>query len=196
MAYATPADLASFMSVPSVDTASATLFLQIVADEIDDYCGQSLGHQDVVALLVDGTGSADLVLPGFPVTAVASIEILQADGTWRLLVNGTDYAWSSAGIVRRTFPNTDPSAPSLVTPAWPALPSSIRVSYSRGEGVASAAIQGVNLSAAARMMSNPLALQSEQIGGMSLRYGAKSGVVEFSALEQRVLDRASDIVTA
>lgn len=196
MAYATPADLASFMQVPSVDTASATLILQIVADEMDDYVGQPLGHQDVVDLLIDGTGAAEFNLPGFPVTAVASLEVLQADSTWQLLVDGTDYAWSDAGIVRRRFPHTDPAWPSAISPAWPAWPASIRASYSRGEGTVSGAVKGVNLSAAARMMANPLALQSEQIGGMSLRYGAKTGAIEFSALELRVLDRASDIVIA
>jgi hypothetical protein len=194
MAYATPADLASFLQVPSVDTASAVLFLQLVSDEMDAYVGQALGHQDVVGLLVDGGGAAQLVLPGFPVTAVASIEVLTATGTWRLLAEGADYTWSASGILDRVRSRADPGGP--VALAWPSRQQSVRASYSRGEGTVNGSVKGVCLAAAARMFVNPSGLTSEQIGGMSLRYGQKTGAVEFSAWEEKVLGRLSDIVVA
>lgn len=196
MAYATPADLASFLQVPSVDTASATLILQLVSDEIDAYIGQSLDAITVTALLLDGPaqGSAQLVLPGFPVSAVASIEVQETDGTWTLLADGVDYHWSTSGVVNRIFSSFDPNDP--VQPAWPTWAQSIRVSYSRGDASVLSAVKGVCLSASARMFINPGGVQSEQIGGMSLRYGAKSGGVELTAIEQRVLDRLTDHVLA
>lgn len=194
MAYATPADLASFLSVPSVDTATAELMLDLVAVSMDDWCGQSLAQQTLTGLLIDGTGAAEVVLPGFPVNSVTSIETLGADGTWTLLTDGVDYTWNSSGVVRRRWPHGDPGA--LVLPAWPAGLSSIRVTYNRGAGTVKSSIKGVNLAVAARMMTNPAGLLSEQIGGMQLRYSAKTPGIEFSALEQGILDRATDPVLA
>lgn len=196
MAYATPADLASFLQVPSVDTASATLILQLVSDQIDAYVGQTLAVETVTALLLDGpaAGSAQLVLPGFPVAAVSSIEVQETDGTWTPLVEGTDYHWSTSGVVNRIFSSFDPNDP--VQPAWPTWARSVRVSYTRGDSAVVSAVKGVCLSAAARMFVNPAGIQSEQIGGMSLRYGAKSGGVELTPIEERVLDRLTDHVLA
>lgn len=196
MAYATPADLASFLQVPSVDTATATLILQIVSDEIDAYVGQSLDAITVAGLVLDGpaTGSAQLVLPGFPVSAVTSIEVQEPDGTWTLLADGTDYHWSTSGVISRIFSSFDPNDP--VQPAWPTWAKSIRASYTRGDPAVLGQAKGVCLSAGGRMYLNPGGLQSEQIGGMSLRYGAKTGSVELSAMEQRVLDRLTDHVIA
>jgi len=196
MAYATPADLASFMQVPSVDTASANLFLQGATDAIEGEIGQSLGQQDVVDLLLDGPvmGSAQLILPGFPVTAVASIEVLQRDGTWRLLADGADYTWSADGIVTRVWSTADPQGPTA--PAWPTRPQSIRTSYSRGEGQLPSAAKTACLMIASRMMVNPSGLQAERIGNMDLRYGAKGGTLELSPAELRMIGRLSDIVIA
>lgn len=195
MAYATPADLASFMEWPSVDTASANLKLQMATDAIEAEIGQSLGQQNVVDLLLDGpNGSAVIILPGFPVTAVASIEVLQRDGTWQLLTDGTDYTWSTDGVVIRVFATTDPQGP--IAPAWPSRPQSIRVSYSRGEGTVPSAGKTVCLMIAARLMVNPAGLQSERIGNMDLRYGSKGGTLELSPAEIKMLGRLSDIVIA
>lgn len=195
MAYATPADLASFLQVPSVDTASATLILQMCTDAIEAEIGQSLGQQNVVALLLDGpNGSAVLILPGFPVTAVTSIEVLARDLTWQMLTEGTDYTWSKDGIVTRVFATTDPQGP--IAPAWPSRPQSIRVSYSRGEGTLPSAAKTLCLMVAGRLFPNPSALQSEQIGGMNLRFGAKGGDIVFSPVELKMLGRLSDIVIA
>jgi len=194
MAYATPSDLASFLQVPSVDTASANLFLQGATDAIEAEIGQSLGQQDVVDLLLDGNGSAQLILPGFPVTAVASLEVLTRDLAWQLLAEGADYTWSDSGIVTRVFSAADPQGP--IAPAWPNRPQSIRGSYSRGEGTVPSAAKTVCLMVAARMMVNPSGLQSERIGNMDLRYGAKGGTLELSPAELRMVGRLTDIVIA
>lgn len=196
MAYATPADLASYLELPSVDTASATLFLQMGADAIDAECGQTLAHQDVVGLLLHGpAGSAELVLPGFPVTAVASVETLGRDGiTWTLLTEGTDYTWSANGILTRVFNTADPQG--AIAPAWPSRADSIRVSYSRGEGTVPSAAKTVNLMIAGRLYINPAGIQSEQIGGMSIRYSAKGGIPELSPMELKMLGRLTDPVIA
>lgn len=193
MAYATDTDLASVLHVPVVDPAAANLVLQMVSDAIDAQCGQSLGQQDVVGLVVDGpaAGSSQLVLPGFPVTAVASVEVQEADGTWTLLAEGTDYHWSTNGVVTRIFSNFDPNDP--VQPAFPVWARSVRVSYSRGEGTVPGAAKAVCLMVASRLFVNPSGLQSEQIGGMSLRYGAKGGTIEFSPVELTMLGRLSDV---
>lgn len=191
MAYATAADLCSFMQVPSVDTATAQLILQAVSDAMDEWAGQSLAQQDVTGVLVDGNGTAEVLLPGWPVNSVASIELLGTDGTWTLLTAGVDYDWSPAGVLRRRWRQPDPAATDLA-PAWPNRLQNIRAAYNRGAGVVSKKLQLVCLSASARLMPNPLGLISEQIGGMQLRYAAKTGGLEFTAIEQRILDRVSE----
>lgn len=190
MAYATAAELCSLMQVPSVDTATAELILQGVSDAMDEWAGQSLARQDVTGLLIDGTGSAEILLPGFPVNSVASVEILGADGTWTPLAAGVDYDWSASGVLRRRWPHPDPAGD--LAPPWPTALASVRVTYNRGRGGVSTALKFVCLGASARVMPNPTGLISEQIGGMQLRYSAKTSGAEFTALEQRVLDRASD----
>jgi hypothetical protein len=190
MAYATPADLASFMQVPSVDTATANLILGGVSIAMDEWAGQPLAQQDITGLLIDGTGTAELLLPGFPVNSVASIEILGADGIWTLLTAGVDYDWSASGVLRRRWPHPDPAGD--LAPPWPGRPESVRAAYNRGAGGVSEALRFVCLGASARLMPNPSGLVSEQIGGMQLRYSAKTSGMEFTALEQRILDRASE----
>lgn len=196
MAYAAPADLASYLQVPSVDTASATLILDMVSSQIDYYIGRTLGQVVETGVLLDGPaqGSAQLVLPGFPVSAISSLEVAETDGTWTLLTEGSDYHWSTSGVVDRIFSAFDPNDP--VQPAWPTWPQSIRISYTHDDPSVSTAIKGVCLAAASRLYLNPAGLQSEQIGGMSLRYSAKGGGVEFSVLEQRTLDRLTVPIVA
>jgi len=190
MAYATAADLCSFMQVPSVDTATAELILQGVSDAMDEWAGQTLAQADVTGILVDGTGSAEVLLPGVPVNSIASIELLGADGTWTLLTAGVDFDWDTSGVLRRRWLRQDYATD--LAPPWPNRLQCIRAAYNRGAGDLSKKLQFVCLSAAARLMPNPLGLISEQIGGMQLRYGAKVAGLEFTAIEQRILDRASD----
>jgi hypothetical protein len=190
MAYATAADLCSFMQVPSVDTATAELILQAVSDAMDEWAGQPLAQQDVTGVLVDGTGTAEVLLPGYPVNSITSIELLGDDGTWTLLAAGVDYDWSASGVLRRRWPHPDPA--SDLSPPWPNRLACIRAAYNRGTGTSGKKLQFVCLGASARMMPNPLGLISEQIGGMQLRYGAKTGALEFTVVEQRILDRVSE----
>lgn len=190
MAYATAADLCSFMSVPSVDTATAELILQGVSDAMDEWAGQTLAQADVTGVLIDGNGGAEVLLPGVPVNSVASVELLGDDGTWTLLTAGVDYDWDTSGVLRRRWPHPYPA--SDLSPPWPRRLQCIRAAYNRGTGGLSKKLQFVCLCAAARLMPNPMGLISEQIGGMQLRYGAKVAGVEFTTIEQRILDRAGD----
>lgn len=194
MAYATAADLCSFMQVPSVDTATAELILQGVSDAMDEWAGQTLAQADVTGVLVDGTGGAEVLLPGVPVNSVASIELLGADGTWTPLTAGVDFDWSDSGVLRRRWAHPDPA--SDLAPPWPNRLQCIRAAYNRGTGGLSKKLQFVCLCAAARLMPNPMGLISEQIGGMQLRYGAKVSGLEFTTIEQRILDRASESLLA
>lgn len=123
MSYALAADLASYMGMTaSIDTAKATLVLQMVADAMDaemgldpeewgygtvtvgadTYTGAVLS-QTVTGLVLDGPqqGSNILILPGHPVTAVSDIQVQDTLGTWTELVYQTDYLWSRSGVLTR-----------------------------------------------------------------------------------------------
>lgn len=194
MAYATPDELAAFLELPSINTARATLVLQSVADAIDSEVGFSLGHQELVGVLVDGTGAAQIVLPGFPVTAVSSVEVLGRDLAWTALTESVDYTWATTGVLTRVYSAADPQG--AIEPAWPGRPQSVRVSYTCGPaGAPPGVAKTLNLTAAARLWINPGSLQGERVGGMDLRYSAK-GDMGWTPWERRQLDRLSDIVIA
>lgn len=114
---------------------------------------------DVVVL--DGNGRESLLLPVWPVTAVASVVL---DGT--TLVEGTDYAWSDAGILRR-----------LGCLWWPDRLRCLQVTYSHGwNGLDELPgdIQEVVLERAEASFNIPVGVQSKAVGGQSVTFGAQA----------------------
>lgn len=114
---------------------------------------------DVVVL--DGNGRESLLLPVWPVTAVASVVL---DGI--TLVEGTDYDWSDAGILRR-----------LGCLRWPDRLRCLTVIYSHGwVGLDEVPgdIQDVVLERAEAAFTIPVGVQSKAVGGQSVTFGAQA----------------------
>lgn len=121
MSYALATDLASYMKA-TLDTAKATLVLQMVADAMDTEMGldpEIFGYgtitvgadtytggmlsQTITGLVLDGPpqGSDLMILPGHPITAVTDVEVQDTLGTWTTLTYQQDYLWSSSGVLTR-----------------------------------------------------------------------------------------------
>lgn len=155
---ADPEDLAVWLGVPASDTK----LLQALAAASNRFRGQvrhpvSFVAGDVITL--DGHGTSSVFLPAQPVTAVESLKL---DGTE--LVDGTDFEWSEDGFVRR------------LGCLWPNRLRCIEVSYSHGFTVIPADIsEAVVDQARAQYVARP-GVQSVQVGGQSVSFGAQSSV--------------------
>jgi len=193
VAYATAADLATYMQQPDLDAGTADLALQLVSDSIDAEVGQSLTEQTLTEELLDGPlpGSSTLILPSYPVTSVTAVSVMERLGQWTDLVAQQDYLWSAKGILTRISSAYTPDNPQA--PFWPRYPQSIKVSSTRGWVEVPGGVRAVCLAAAARLITNPNGVASEQIGGVRVQY---SGTVDFTPMEMAALGRVREVVTA
>src|SRR5262245_32692258 len=173
-----------------IDSGMGDLVLQLVSDEIDGYLGRTLTQQTFTGVLLDGPapGSSTLLLPAYPVASIDALQILPVlTEPWVDLVAGQDYLWSANGIVTRISSCYQPDNP--VAPFWPRYPQSIQVTYTGGyaDDQVPGVVRAVALSAAARIVANPAALQSERIGSYEVRYGMTSqdaaGGIKFNTIE-------------
>lgn len=115
-----------------------------------------LVEDDVVVL--DGNGRESLLLPVWPTTAVDEVLL---DGV--ALVEGSDYSWSEAGILRR-----------LGCLLWPDRLRCLQVTYSHGWAEIPEDIQEVVLERAEAGFTIPVGVQSKAVGGQSVTFGAQA----------------------
>lgn len=123
-----------------------------------------LVEDDVVVL--DGNGRESVLLPVWPTRSVAEVLL---DGIE--LVEGTDYSWSAAGILRR-----------LGCRLWPDRLRCLQVTYSHGwpdDEIPEDILEAV-LERAQASFTIPVGVQSKAVGGQSVTFGAQaaSGATE------------------
>lgn len=193
MALITDQDLATFLGQPSlVGDARAQMVTALASALVADYLqnsalGLSSTHTDVV---LDGParGSSVFLLPGFPISGVSSVET-RCDITWTLLTPDTDYRWNSAGFVSRTRIADGTSWGRW----WPREIGSIRVTYTSGFASIPDSVRAIALGIAARGLSNPLGILSEQIGDYQYSSGAAhASWMELDPAELSILSGYSD----
>ena len=156
-AFATPAELASHLQ-QDVDTASATLALNIASGKIRDHCGWSITQESNVSFTLDGSDDAGaLWLPSLLVTAVASVV---EDG--RTLAVGTEFDWTSYGKLIR------------VGRCWTRKPRSVITTITHGYATSPDTVKGVCLDLAGRRLDNPTTLRSYTVGSVSETYAGSS----------------------
>jgi hypothetical protein len=127
----------------------------------------TLVTDDVVVL--DGNGRQSILLPVWPTRSVA--EVLLDD---QALIEGSDYSWSDAGILRR-----------LGCLVWPDRLRCLQVTYTHGwensweDGIPED-IQEAILERAEAAFTIPVGVQSKAVGGQSVTFGAQaaSGATE------------------
>lgn len=124
----------------------------------------NLVENDVVVL--DGNGRESLLLPVWPTRSVA--EVLLDD---QELTEGSDFAWSDAGILRR-----------LGCRRWPDRLRCLQVTYTHGWpwDEMPEDIQEAVLERAEAGFTIPVGVQSKAVGGQSVTFGAQaaSGATE------------------
>ncbi|MEU0531983.1 hypothetical protein [Amycolatopsis tolypomycina] len=172
MAYASPAQLATWLGLPPFTGAQAEraqLLLDIATGKIDDETGQSLDLADTVDHL-DGSGSDLLVLSRWPVTAVASVTV---DG---VLLAADEYECETTGLLRRT------------RGCW-ALDEDVDVAYTAGYTTAPKSVVGMCLELAAGGWSSLGVKKSERLADYQVAY-LREGI-SLSTADKKALGRYS-----
>lgn len=157
---ATAAQLRLWLDLPADDVASlpddrAALLLEGASRAVLTYCRRDQFTEEEVTVRVDGNGGRELLLPGWPVTAVASV-VEDPDGaTPTDLLSPTAYVeWSADGILSTIgggrFARRARWYEVTFTHGYPAVPEDVR---------------NVVLRVAARAVSNPEGLATEGVGG-------------------------------
>jgi hypothetical protein len=156
---ADPAELAAWLGVPESDpkllaalTAASRRFRGAVRHPV------TLIADDVLTL--DGAGRQSILLPAAPVISVTQVTL---DGT--VLGDGTDFEWSQDGYLRR-----------LGGDGWPDRLRCIQVTYTHGYAQIPEDIQEVVIDQARAMFRVQPGVQSVQVGGQQVTYGAQAAV--------------------
>lgn len=156
---ADPAELAIWLGKPADDPkllaalkAAARRFLGAVRHPV------ILVEDDEVTL--DGNGRESILLPVWPTTAVTSVVL---DG--ETLVEGTDYEWSDAGILRR-----------LGCRVWPNKFRCLVVTYSHGWAEIPEDISEAVIDQARTMYTIRNGVQSMTTGAQSVTFGAQAAI--------------------
>ena len=155
---AEPEDLAVWLGVPAPDPK----LLQALGAASNRFRGQvrhpvSFVGGDVITL--DGDGTNTLLLPVEPVTA---LEKLVLSGTE--LVDGTDFEWSQDGFVRR------------LNGLWPCRLRCVQITYSHGYALIPDDISEVVIDQARVLFVVRPGVQTAQVGGQSIGFGAQAAV--------------------
>lgn len=170
---AEPGELTSF-SGQDVDPVRELLLLQLATAAVVNAAEVPLFHVEDDVVVLDGNGARSLLLPAWPVTNVATIE-----------VNGTDasgWSWSRTGELRAAG-------------TWPAGLRSITVTYSHGylNEDMPAEMKAVCLQSADRALANPGRLQSfsdSQVSAVFGGSGTGAQVIELYRTEIEMVRRA------
>lgn len=166
---ATPTELAAFLQ-QDVDTASATLALELATALVQGACGQRLVEvTETVTLDVDRLdGGLWLNLPQLPVTAVSAVQVGASTVTDYTAQLSRGRLYRAAGW--RTATLASWSAPSTVT-----------VAYTHGFPTGDQRLQVARsavLALASVAYGNPGGATSEQIDDYAVRYEAAAAKLE------------------
>lgn len=153
MAFATEPELEAFVG-HAVDSTRATLLLDGATAAIVGELGGNRVLQDDYTATLDGTGSEQMTLPQWPVTAVASVVV---DGD--ALTADDDYRWSQAGILERAGG------------CWPDKLRSVVVTWSAGYHTVPDGIRRVCLQVAGRGLLNPQSIVWTQGANLPVNLG-------------------------
>lgn len=167
---ATISQLSAFLGREIDETdPSAGLALDVASSAVRGYCGHHVSSVTGEVVALDGTGTTLLLLPGPPVTSVASVTV-EGDA-----LDPSDYRWSAAGFILRTD-----------GACFPDLPRAVEVEMTHGWAQIPAAIIGVVCSLAGRILDGSAGIKQEAIGSYSVTYASPSPTLQ--AAESAALD--------
>lgn len=187
MQFASAFELSAFIDA-EVSEQRAELILTMASSAVATAAGVPIGRVEDDTVTLDGNGAPSLLLPAWPVVAVATVAVdgdQLADGSW---------SWSRTGELRRHGG------------VWPSRLRAVDVTYTHGYVLPGdgtdpddvdlpSDIKGVTLQVAARAALNPGRLNSFTAGGGGDAAGFGGGgsgvqVLELYRSEQDLVRRA------
>lgn len=168
MSYAEAEELGILMGrgddgLDGAETARAELLLAMATGVIDGETEQPLQLVESTHVL-DARGGTKLILPRWPVTAVASVTVLDQDDQDVALVHGTDYRWSAIGMLRR------------IRGCWPCKERAVTVALTSGHDPIPEDVRSICLRLAHAGWQNAGGLEAERLGDWNAKY-ASAGMV-------------------
>ncbi len=169
MSYAQAVELGILMGrgdegLDAAETARAELLLAMATGVIDAETGQPLQLAQSTHVL-DARGGTKLILPRWPVTAVASVTVLDEQDQDLTLVHGTDYRWSRFGLLRR------------VRGCWPCKERSVTVVLTSGHDPVPENVRPICLRLARSGWDNSAGLEAERLGDWNAKYAVPGMVL-------------------
>lgn len=172
-AFATAAELASWLQVASVDTATANLQLNIASNAIRTYCGWSISQETDAEETIDGECRHRFWLPTLRLTAVA---LVVDDGD---TLTTDDYRFTRNGSLIRQGSRY-----------W--WRNEVTVTYTHGWTEVPEVVKGVCLAIAGRGYLNPTAAKAQtDTAGPFTRTQSYNGSVDTSMFEPAELKSLS-----
>lgn len=170
MALITVEELEAFMgrTFTEAEEAQAEAIIDTVSSMIESYTGVTfaLTEDDDIRIQADGYGIFE-----FNSKPIVSVNVYKIGTTEEV-----DYAtWDGLGAIYGLMPN-----------------EVVDVVYTHGYAVVPGDIKAVTYGACSRVIYNPSGLRQETVGAISVTYpgiGGEAGTINFSNLEQKVLDK-------
>lgn len=173
--YATAAELASYLKQDDVDTATATLALQVTS-QLFSTRAATMFAATTVTYQTEVWGGRRLELPFRPIISVAAVRIVTAAGTTTVI---TDYTRIKRVLYR--------AAGWGVRGAYP--PDMVEVDLTHGYAVVPDDVKGAVLESAGAAYSSPdITVQRESIDDYSVSSAANTGGVMLSPFAEKLAE--------
>lgn len=177
MALITVTELEAFMGreFTSQEAAQAEALIENVTALIESATGISFEYKEDDEIFIQADGHGIIELNSKPVESVGPVIDLDNNEM-------TDIEWDGMQAVYNFFPN-----------------QVVLLTYTHGYAVVPKDIKAVALGMASRVLYNPSGLRQETVGAISVTYpgiGGEAGTLNFSSLEQKVLDKYAGIGTS
>lgn len=176
MAFISPAQLADKLRITlhEDEMEEAQQLCDEATGVVEDEAGQPL-ESATVTLEVDGTGTCELVLPRWPITAVAEVVETDLDGNATTLVEGEDYTWGTEGILKR------------LGGVWPRGQRNISAEVTAGYATIPTNLVRIARRLAAAGWHNPAGADSEQTADHNVRWHTPG--MELTTAEKRIIGK-------
>lgn len=179
----TASQVPAFLKGSATD-ADVTAALSWAAGAVEAYCERDFSYRANDVVVIDPFPvRRSAQLPNPPIHSISTVEAYMRDANgqmnWQTLVN---WSWTAEGLLYDT--TGQPGTQISEVPSWPALPKSLRVTYTHGFMDVPQPVIDAVIKAAANYLTNPFNVTNRKVGdvemgwSVSLMQGAGIGLDE------------------
>jgi hypothetical protein len=169
--------------------ADVTAALSWAASAVEAYCERNFSYVANDVVLIDPFPvKRSAQLPNPPIQSVSTVEAYMRDATgqmsWQTLVN---WAWTADGLLYDT--TGQPGTQISEVPSWPALPKSLRVTYTHGFMDTPQPVVDQVIKLAATYLTNPFNMTSRKVGDVEMGFSVSLLQSAGGGLDEAVLGK-------